>query len=164
MLRAAAYWLCAVLVALPGIHWLLHLLLRTQLPRVPLLDVLFLFGSIVPPMFAVVLPRPLLYVATLATHFLVLRRAWLLSARREGVPSSFKGFPKVLGLIGFWSFTSGALGLLASIALRAPSGVPAGLLLIPAMFCVPWAFFLTEILSMRRPRAEESAWAATQPT
>jgi len=53
---------------------------------------------------------------------------------------SFVGFQQAIGYVGFGSVSVGVLALILSIALKAGSGVPAGFLMIPAMFCVPWAF------------------------
>jgi hypothetical protein len=47
--------------------------------------------------------------------------------------------------------------LILSFALRAGSGVPGALLMIPAILCVPWAFFLTEVFSFRQPPLSHEA-------
>lgn len=85
--------------------------------------------------------------------FLVLRRIWLFVVTKERTPASFVGFQKALGYVGFWSFSLSVLVFIFSMALNAGSGVPAGLLMMPAMFCVPWAFFMTEITSFQRKAA-----------
>jgi len=88
-----------------------------------------------------------------AMMFLILRRIWLFVVKKERTPASFVGFQKALGYVGFWSFSLSVLVLILSMALSAGSGVPAGLLMIPAMLCVPWAFFITEVTSFKRKAA-----------
>ena len=155
-MRAIAYALCFALIAIPAIYGLIGMLLWTLQIRVPypsLLAFFFSFSSLVPSMLigqiSQLLPIVLGYVMT----FLVLRRIWLFVVKKERTPASFVGFQKFLGIVGLWSFSLGCLALVLSIALRAGSGVPAGLLMIPATYCIPWAFFLTEVLSFRRAAA-----------
>ena len=83
--------------------------------------------------------------------FLIFRRIWLFFSKKERVPPSFQGFPKVLGYIGAISFVVSVAAFALTMALRGGSGVPAALLMLPALICVPWSFFLTEIFSFRRP-------------
>ncbi len=158
-MRKFSYWLCFSLVTIPitigFLAWLLSLFGKA-LPATGLLFMFSSFGSLVPQMFAHLLPRFVLIALGYGLLFLVARRVWLLVARREAVPHSYSGVPKVLGYVGTWSFMLAIAVLLLSIALRAGSGVPAGMLLIPAMFCVPWAFFLTEVLSFRHAKGREA--------
>lgn len=152
-MRAVVYSLCAALVTLPVLYGFVIRglsLLNVQVPYNTLFSLLFSFGSIVPPMFISLLPRPLVMVLGYSMLFLILRRCWLFFAKSERTPPSFVGFQKVLGYVGFWSFSLSVLVLLLCIGLNAGSGVPAGMLMIPAMFCVPWAFFITEITSFKR--------------
>jgi hypothetical protein len=152
-MRAVAYFSCAVLVALPTFHWLVVFLLsqvNVQVPYISLLSIILSFGSLVPPMLASLVPRAIGMILGFVMLFLVLRRIWLFVVKKERTPSSFVGFQKVLGYIGFCSILLSVLVLILTITLKAGSGVPAGLLMIPAMFCVPWAFFLTEVFSFRR--------------
>ena len=155
-MRSTAYFLCAVLVALPTLHTLvvsLLFVLKVQVPYNTLLSLLFSFGSLLPFTFAWTPPRALTMVLGYAMMFLVLRRIWLFVVKKKRTPASFVGFQKVLGYVGFWSFSLSLLGVVLSMALSAGSGVPAGLLMIPAMVCVPWAFFITEITSFKRTAA-----------
>ena len=108
-------------------------------------------------MFAYLIPHPITLVLTYAMIFLVLRRCWLFGAKKERTPASFVGFQKALGYVGFWSFLLAVVGLFLTVALRVGSGVPAGMLMIPAMFCVPWAFFITEVTSFKRKAAAPAA-------
>ena len=159
-MRNIAYALCFFLIGVPSLHGLLASLLalvQVSLPYPPFLTVLFSFGSLVPPMFAYALPRAVLIVLGYAMVFLVLRRAWLFLAKKERTPASFVGFQKILGYIAFYSFSLGLLVLVLSMLFRAGSGVPAGMLMIPAMICAPWAFFLTEVVSFKQPGAAPSA-------
>lgn len=159
-MRTVAYTLCFILIGVPAVYGLLGsalALLSVSLPYPPFLSPLFSFGSLVPPMFAFAVPRPVLAVLSYGMAFLVLRRAWLFLAKKERTPASFVGFQKVLGYIALWSFSIGLLVLVLSVVLKAGSGVPAGMLMIPAIICVPWAFFLTEVLSFKRPVAANAA-------
>jgi hypothetical protein len=151
-MRKFSYWLCVSLVAIPSGIWQVAWLLSffgIALPAMSLLYMFTSFGSLVPQMFAHLVPRMVVVVLGFVMIFLAARRVWLLAAKREGVPRSYVGVPKLLGYVGAWSIILALAVLLLSIALRAGSGVPAGMLLIPASFCVPWAFFLTEVLSLR---------------
>jgi hypothetical protein len=152
-MKRFVYWLCFTLVAIPTTYslvaWPLSLF-GLSLPAPPFLSLFFSFGSLVPQMLAPLVPRPILVVLGLAMMFLILRRAYLFAFKKERVPHSFRGFQKVLGYVGASFFVLASVVLILSIALRAGSGVPAGMLLLPAMLCVPWAFFLTEVLSFRK--------------
>lgn len=146
------YWLCFALVFFSALlgwsAWLFYLVGRGSPFPLSSLSV-FSFGSLVPPMFSSLVPRLVHMVLGYAMLFLLLRRIWLFFSKKERVPSSFQGFPKLLGYIGAFSFAISAAAFALSIALRAGSGVPAGLLMLPALICVPWSFFLTEVLSFR---------------
>jgi len=155
-MRKFSYWLCFILVAIPSVFTHVAWLLALAGLNISALSLLFFFqslGSLAPPMIAPLLPRFVLIILGVVMLFLVLRRLWLLVRKHEGVPPSFTGTTKVLGYIGAISFSLSLVALLLTIPLRFGSGVPAGLLLLPAVFCVPWAFFLTEILSLRRASA-----------
>lgn len=134
----------------PIFHWLVLLspsLVDAKFPYISLLSTIFSFGSL-PPMFAALVPRAIGMALGFAMLLLVLRRVWLYIVKKERTPSSFVGFQKALGHVGFWSVSLGALDSILSITLKAGSGVPAGLPMIPAMFCAPWDFFLTEVISL----------------
>ena len=155
-MRAIAYFSCFVLVALATFHWFvvfLVSLVNVQVPYISLLSIVLSFGSLVPPMLASLVPRAIGMVLGFVMLFLVLRRIWLFVVKKERTPSSFVGFQKVLGYVGFWSIALSVLVLILTITLKAGSGVPAALLMIPAMFCLPWAFFLTEVISFKRKAA-----------
>ena len=158
-MRKFSYWLCFFLVAFPAVLGALAWLLSLASIAVPGANILYLFmsfGSLVPPMLAHVVPRFISVAVWYLLLALVARRVWLQITRREGVPHTYLGTPKVLGYVGAWSFILAAVMLALSIALRAGSGVPAGMLLLPAAFCVPWAFFLTEVLSLRAAMRREA--------
>lgn len=158
-MRTLAYACCFVLVAVSTIHgfsaWLLSLL-QINIRYSTWLSILS-FGSLVPGMVAPLVPLPVHIAAGLVMLFLVLRRAWLFLVKRERVPTSFRGLPKILGYFGTGFFIAALAAFALTIVLRAGSGVPAGMLLIPALFFVPWAFFLTEVMSFFRntERADE---------
>lgn len=154
-----AYWTCFTLVFLSiagtWLGWLF--LLHAVGGRSPLMGMapLLSFGSLVPIMLAALVPRVVHTVLGVVMLLLLLRRIWLLVIRKERVPHSFRGFPRLLGYVGAASFGIGFLALVLTVLLRAGSGVPAGLLLLPAVFCVPWAFFLTEVFSLRKVAVQE---------
>jgi hypothetical protein len=158
-MRKFSYWLCFSLVAIPTALGLLGSLLaivRVPLPGASIFALFSSFGSLVPPMLTYVLPRFLSVVLVYVLLALVARRVWLQATKREGVPHSYTGAAKFLGFVGAWSFILAAVVLVLSMALGAGSGVPAGMLLLPAMICVPWAFFLTEVLSFRPAKPSEA--------
>jgi len=159
-MRTTAYYLCATLVGIPAIYGLAASLLSLAHVAVPYLlwfDPLLWFGSLVPRMFVYSVPRVLLSVLGYVMLLLFLRRLWLLASGRERVPASFAGFPKALGYVGAFSLGLGVAVLALSMVLKAGSGVPGGMLLIPAIICVPWAFFITEVLSLRGKRVKNAA-------
>ena len=151
-MRKFSYWLCFSLVAIPFgiglVGWLLSKF-YIALPAMGLVSLLSSFSSLIPRILAPMFPTFISVALNLVMLIFVLRRTWLLFAKNEGVPTSFEGTAKVLAYIGSWSFILALIVLIASIALHAGTGVPAGMLLLPAAFCVPWAFFLTEVLSLR---------------
>ncbi|MGP1681050.1 MAG: hypothetical protein ACTS8S_01830 [Giesbergeria sp.] len=156
-----AYWLCFTLVlfstALGWSAWLFYLV-GIRSPFLFSSLSIFSFGSLVPPMLSSLVPRLVHMILGYAMLFLLLRRIWLFFSKRERVPHSFKGLPKVVGYIGALSFVVSVAAFGLTIALRAGSGVPAALLMLPALICVPWSIFLTEALSFRR-----SGRAGAQP-
>jgi hypothetical protein len=157
-MRKFSYWFCFALVAIPNVFgyaaWLLSLA-GVTLPWMGTLSLFMSFGSLVPIMLAPLLPRVVVFAVGFVMLFLVLRRLWLLVAKREGLPHSFVGAPKVLAYIGVGSLSLGVIVLVLSMLLRAGSGVPGAMLLLPAVLCVPWAFFLTEALSFRAAKSGE---------
>jgi len=161
MLRAAIYACCFALVAIPTLYgygvWALSLA-NVATPYSTLLSLTVLsYGSLVPSMFVPLVPRSLLMGVGCLLLFLLLRRVWLFFSKKDRVPGSFKGLPKVLGYVGISFYVIAWVGMGLSMLLRAGSGVPAGMLMIPAMFCIPWAFFLTEVLSFFQPKAQNLA-------
>jgi hypothetical protein len=154
-MRNFTYWLCFGLVAFANIMSLGLTLMYTagiNQPNLQFLSLFMAFRSLVPELLADFVPRllavPLFFVMTA----LVARRLWLFSVRGERVPHSYTGLQLGLGYLGALSFMLTALALVLTIVLQAGSGVPAGLVLIPAVFCIPWAFFLTEVFSFRQPK------------
>jgi hypothetical protein len=103
-----------------------------------------------PRLLAPFAPGAFIFLVNVLVLLLVLRRVWLLVARREGVPQSYAGVAKILGHVGAWSFLLAVAGFLLSVSMRVGSGVPAAMLAWPALLCVPWAFSLAEIMSLRR--------------
>lgn len=150
----AIYWLCFGLV-------LLSVLLSLSVLLAYLVDknssnflaslLVVSFFSLIPPMLSGIVPGLVQLALNGFMLFLLIRRIWLIFSKKERVPSSFQGFPKLLGYIGALSVAVSAAAFALTIALRAGSGVPAALLMLPALVCIPWAFFLAEVINMRRP-------------
>ena len=152
-MRPFAYALCAILVAIPSLYSLIALLLgllNISMPFPPWFTLFYSFGSLIPPMVNGIVPAFVKIALGYTITLLLLRRLWLFVMRQERTPATFTGFSKALGYISFWSFSIGVTVLALSALLKAGSGVPAGMLMIPAVICVPWAFFLTEIASFRK--------------
>ena len=83
-------------------------------------------------------------------------RVWLmLSGREKGVPAAYNGLAQWLGMAGAFFIAAFVLGIIVTIVLRAGSGVPAAMLLIPTPYLVPWGFTLTEIKSFMQHRAKK---------
>lgn len=153
-MRRLVYWGCAIVMAISGLGSLIPVLLtmagQSGTPLHLLSSLFGQFATVVPNAFAYFVPQGVKLAIVVLIQLLVVRRVWLLVARgQRQAPDSFRGFPMTLGYIGLASLLLGVAGLGISIALKAGSGVPAGMLLLPAVFCIPWAFFLTEVLSFR---------------
>ena len=97
--------------------------------------------------------------------FLLLRRTWLFAAKKELVPSAFRGFQESLAYLGIVSCIVSLL--LASLVFLCTiySGNEGAVMLLaalyavigfPAWFCIPWSLFLTEVLSFYRPLNNEA--------
>ncbi|NHZ81577.1 hypothetical protein F2P44_20185 [Massilia sp. CCM 8695] len=152
-MRTFSYWLCFGLVVpsyTVGPVLALLQLAGMSPPGAQLFGLLSPFGSLVPGALGYFLPSILSWLLFLVMLALVARRIWLCYARGERVPPSYAGLTQVLGYIGTVSFIIAAIVMVLAIVLKAGSGVPAGMALIPAMFCIPWAFFLTELFSFRK--------------
>ena len=68
-------------------------------------------------------------------------RVWLmLSGREKGVPAAYNGLAQWLGMAGAFFIAAFVLGIIVTIVLRAGSGVPAAMLLIPTPYLVPTSF------------------------
>ena len=151
-MRKFSYWLCFSLVAIPFAlsisSWLLAKI-GVNLHGIGLLHILGAFRNLIPGLLAHLFPNILHITLSLVMLALVIRRVWLTVARRSNIPHSFQGLAKVLAYIGTVSFTFGLTVLVLSAVFRWGSGAPAGLLMLPATFCFPWAFFLTEVQSLR---------------
>lgn len=139
-MREKAYWICFAVVAIASgfqlVSTAFYLAGKSFYLRLPV-------GSLD--------PFGLLHLVPFLSTFLhygslvlVLRRVRLLIKGERSVPPSFNGIPRMLAYVGAASVTLSLIVLLLTIAFNGGSGVPAGLLLIPASICVPWSVFLTE--------------------
>lgn len=159
-MRAFSYWLCFSLAALATIYthgtWALSLA-GVQTPYIGPLSILRPFGTLVPVQLLPYVPRLVVVTLGLVLFALVVRRLWVLVVQREvSLPHSFGGIARALAFVGAASWVLSAAALLLSSLLQLGSGVVAGMLALPAIYCIPWAVFLTEILSLRRRRAIEN--------
>lgn len=69
------------------------------------------------------------------------------------MPAAYNGLAQWLGMAGAFFIVAFVLGMMVTIVLRAGSGVPAAMLLIPTPYLVPTSFVLTEIKSFMQHRA-----------
>ena len=136
-----AYWFCFFAVCLSALGrltaWLIYLVTNGS-PNLILSLSIFSFDSLVPPMLSGLVPGLVKLMLGGGMLFLIFRRIWLFFSKKERVPPSFQGFPKVLGYIGAISFVVSVAAFALTMALRGGSGVPAALLMLPALICVPW--------------------------
>lgn len=155
-MRRLSYGTCVMLVGFASLYTLVGsalALMRVQMPLAAWFTPLSYFGSLVPPMFSTFVPRPVRLALSVLLLVLAARRIWLVLSKRERTPLEFAGFRKWLGYVGFWSFAVSAITFLATGLFKLGSGVPGGLLMIPAVLCVPWTLFLTEIENVSKKRA-----------
>lgn len=95
-------------------------------------------------------PSLLQQALSIALFGLVVRRLWLfLRDRAANPPSSFSGVAYALSLVPAVSLWLGLIALVLTVGLRLGSGVPAGLVLLPAMLLLPFAVFVVEVLSLK---------------
>lgn len=147
-MRNFSYWTCFALVVPSHVLGLLMsvlYLVRIPVPYSELLGLLSSFSSLIPEMLRFFIPGIVVWLLYLAMLGMAVRRIWLTVARGKRVPAAYAGLPQVLGYIGAASLMIGVIAMILSFVLRLGSGIPAAMLMIPAMFCIPWAFFLTEL-------------------
>ena len=113
-----------------------------------------MMGGAIPTPFIVNIPWQFRAIIFLLVLFLLINRIWhFFKVKGVVVPSTFSGFSSLLGTIAFISFVSSAVLFALTIILTqagASSGVPTGLAIIPAMFCAPLSFFITELWSFKK--------------
>ncbi len=160
LLYKVSYWICFVIVGW-GAFWGLAAVLshvfgmKTPDPGAAG-SFFYYFSSLFPTWWRWYEAMPwLLYLNSVLTFCLV-RRAWLLLARREGIPQSYRGALPLLGCIGICSLLFAVAAFLPNAVLHDRQDVPRGLLYLPAVFLIPWTFFLTELLDIR------AAWRGKQ--
>lgn len=124
-------------------------LLGMQLSFGPWFMVLESFGQPIPSMLRPFLPRLLLAALYWGFAALVLRRLWLFArARSMAAPVSYTRIPCWLVATALVCILLFALTLVATIALKAGSGVPAAMLLIPAGLVLSPTIAWVELLSL----------------
>lgn len=110
-----------------------------------------MFGHLVPLMLWHKVPYSLITVLDLGLAVLILRRLWLIAKMRSiSPPASYSGWLYVLVLVAVGFLASGVVVLVGTAVLRAGSGVPGGMLLIPAALLLPSSVALVEVLSLFR--------------
>jgi hypothetical protein len=157
-MRRIAYLLCAVLVGIPTVYASvvsLFLILHLPLPFPFSIDMFLPFRFLIPPMMARWVSSWVVGASGYLMLLLVIRRAWLLIARSELTPASFGRFQTLLGFTGLACFAL-AWGIII-FSNNDGAGFSAAILFIPAMICIPWAFFLAEIFSFRRGVVKNAA-------
>jgi hypothetical protein len=152
-MRSIAYAFCATIVGLTALHRPANAAL--ELLDVPVLSppcevVLLSIGSLMPAMFKHAALLPLRIALNYFLALLAVRRAWLFLAKKEATPDAFDGLPKFLGYLGLGYLALGVLVFALSMPLKAGFWVIGGMLILPAVFFLPLAFMLTEVLSFRR--------------
>jgi hypothetical protein len=85
---------------------------------------------------------------SLGLFVIVLRRLGLMVATGFALPWSYSGPLYYLMLVPVWSLILGVTGFWVSILIGAPSGVPAGLLFLPAAYFLASGITLVELLSL----------------
>lgn len=109
-----------------------------------------MFGHPVPEILSFKIPNGINFILCVGLAALILRRLFLmLKARSLSAPASYSGWLYYFMLVPTASLVLAAVVLVASIALSAGSGVPAGLLALPAVFFLPGGVALVEVLSLR---------------
>ena len=140
----ATFVICFVAVS----HQTMGFLFPRSLPYIDLL-----------PELAVPLPMPLAALAPywlrtflmLAFAALLYRRLWLvIRAKSLEPPASLAVWPGFLLVLAISFLLLGLTVLLLSIVLRAGSGVPGGMLLVPALFLISPVLFFVELTSAIR--------------
>jgi hypothetical protein len=117
------------------------------------------FATLIPPFVSGFVPILVHQAVGYLMLFLFLRRIWLIGKNKESVPPSFRAVSKGLAYLGVFCILLALLTLLVIVIFGQSggvSGVPIGLALFPALFCIPWAFFLTELFSFRRSPPSEA--------
>lgn len=131
-----------------------------MLARVPFLAE---FGSPVPIWVRHLLPGWVIALLGWALVLLVSRRIYLSAgARSPVVPQSLSGFLYFLTWLPFLSLWLGGFAFGLTILLHAGSGVPAGLVLIPAVLLSGICIALVEVLTLVHRRAPPE-FASTVP-
>ncbi len=121
------------------------------------------FGNPVPAWVKHWVPAWFQTVLVWALFALIVRRLYVsLRAHALTLPESLSGLLYFLVWLPFVSLWLGILALALSIALRFGSGVPAGMVLLPAFLLSGFSVLLVEALAFRSRRAEPR-FSATTP-
>ncbi|MCE3605992.1 hypothetical protein LXA47_20625 [Massilia sp. P8910] len=152
-MRTFSYWLCFALVVPAHVLGLLLALLPLGgivFPGWSLFELLFLFSSLIPRIVAQSVPYILAWLLYLVMLASVAHRLWLFYARGERVPPSYAGLPLVLCYLGAVSLLVAIVVLVLSSVYQTGYGFLSAMIAFPATICIPWGFFLTELLSFRK--------------
>ncbi len=151
-MRKLSYYCCFFVFGFINLFYgmvLIPYLLKLSIKVPPILLTIKMFGSLIPVTFASYFPKYMHIIVLLISVYIVIRRIWLIYKYKEFIPDSFRGFPKLISTIGAISFLLGVVVIIITFIVKGGSGVPAGLVLIPAAYCIPWGFFLTEAFSFK---------------
>jgi hypothetical protein len=109
-----------------------------------------MFGHPVPFMVRQLVPYSSSLWLALALAVLVLRRCWLMARSRSlSPPTSYVTWLHVVTMVGVVFLLAGVIVMIASMLLSAGSGVPGGMLLVPATtLLLPPAVAVVEVWSV----------------
>ena len=147
------YILAFIVVAVSTIlPWVKYLFFQIDI-RISygLFEIFLRYNNPIPILLSQFIPKLIIYISYYVFLFLIVRRIFLFIAKRElplPIKHSLIAYPIYLFLfLTFLSFLLGTLALLTTIFLKAGSGVPAGLIMIPSML-MPTVIFLVELYSL----------------
>ena len=164
MIRKISWWLLFLFYGIPllvNVPWMIRIIhLCVSMPNAfqnkmafpyPLPEFL---AKMMPGRFGTMLV--MIFLLNLLLAVFPAHRVWLmLSGREKGVPAAYNGLAQWLGMAGAFFIAAFVLGMMVTMVLRAGSGVPAAMLLIPTRYLVPLGFTLTEIKSFMQHRAKK---------
>ena len=163
MIRKISWWILFLFYGIPllvNVPWSFISISRILMTDSNIWQEAMAFPYPLPEFLAKMMPSRLstmlvaLFLLNLLLAVFPAHRVWLmLSGREKGVPAAYNGLAQWLGMAGAFFIAAFVLGIIVTMVLRAGSGVPAAMLLIPTPYLVPTSFVLTEIKSFMQHRA-----------